>query len=195
MGHKFNPVTPLRNITEVIQATRYRGSHFFDPDTMRYFQSRLSDPVYVTKFGTFIITSERDRPFYYEGRTHAAYGGMRRYTVRFVACRKIRHQSWGEHIYTARRGEFADVFPDQFGQFATLNAARKAAREEQARLSALRIGDNPVLFDTRQAPLPDDTERTDYKSGIPFGPYLPGKAPADVTEREFWAMLDTEGIK
>ena len=195
MGRKFNPVTPLRNITEVIQATRYRGSHFFDPDTMRYFQSRLSDPVYVTKFGTFIITSEKDRPFYYEGRTHAAYGGMRRYTVRFVACRKIRHQSWGEHIYTARRGEFADVFPDQFGQFATLNAARKAASAEQARLSALRIGDNPVLFDTRQAPLPDDTERTDYKSDIPFGPYLPGKAPSGVTEREFWAMLDTEGIK
>ena len=195
MSRKFNPVTPLRNLTEVVQAVQFRGSHFFDPDTMRYFQSRLSDPVYVTKFGTFIITSERDRPFYYEGRKHAAYAGRRRYTVRFVACRKIRHISWSDHVYTADRGEFADVFPDQFGQFATLNGARKAARAEQARLSALLIRDNPILFDTRQAPLPDDTERTDYKSGIPFGPWPQAAMPADATEREFWNMLDTEGIR
>jgi hypothetical protein len=189
---KFNPTTPLRNMTEVIQAVQFRGSHFFDRDTMRAFNSRLADDVYVTKFGTFIITSEKDRPFTYsDGRpSPGAWNHNRRYTVRFVACRKIRHISWADHVYTADRGEFADVFPDDFGAFGSLKAARKAAHEEKKRLDALLIKDNPVLFDTRQADIPDNCERTDYKSDIQFGPWPLAEMPADATDREFWTLVD-----
>lgn len=135
-------VTQLRSITEVVQCVSATGSHFFDPGTMRFFNSRLADDVYPTKFGTFFITSERDKPFL---GNPGAWGGKRRYTVRFVAARRVMASRHG-HTYAQKRGELVDVMADDFGAFASLDAARRYARKEQARVSALLIKDKPVLF-------------------------------------------------
>jgi hypothetical protein len=139
-------VTPLHNITEVVQCVSATGSHFFDRDTMRFFNSKLSDGVYPTKFGTFFITSERDKGLYGTG----AWDGKRRYTVRFVAARNVFSRRWS-HTYTQKRGELVDVMTDDFGAFATLDSARRFARKEQTRLSALLIKDKPILFDLDEA--------------------------------------------
>ena len=42
-----------------IEANRRKGGHFFDPKTMRAFQSRVLDTVYEGPGGIFFVTSER----------------------------------------------------------------------------------------------------------------------------------------
>ena len=144
---------PPRNETEVIQCVQFTGSHFFDKDTMRGFQSRLHDPVYPAKFGTFFITSEKDRPMTYSDGTYSrgAWDGHRRYTVRFVAARKTFARYHG-HVYTYQRGQLIDTMPDDFGAFTTLDSARRYAAKERDRLNGLLIKDNPVLFDSTPPP-------------------------------------------
>jgi hypothetical protein len=142
---KTQRVTPLRNMTEVVQCVNATGSRFFDRDAMRFFNSKLSDEVYPTKFGTFFVTSERDKRLYGTG----AWGGKRRYTVRFVAARPVLTRRRG-HTYTQKRGELIDVMNDDFGAFTTLDSARHYARKEQARLSVILIKDRPVLFDLQE---------------------------------------------
>lgn len=47
------------------------GGHFFDPDTMRFFSSRLNTQYYVAKLGAFVfVTSERDTMRDYNVRAH-----------------------------------------------------------------------------------------------------------------------------
>jgi hypothetical protein len=55
------------DINDVIDANRRAGQHFFSPDTMRFFQSRLCGNLIG---GRFFVTSE------------AAPNAPRRYTVR-----------------------------------------------------------------------------------------------------------------
>jgi hypothetical protein len=46
-------------IEQVKEIVRRTGSHFFEPDTMRFFKSRVSSKVYPTPNGAFFVTSER----------------------------------------------------------------------------------------------------------------------------------------
>jgi hypothetical protein len=54
-------------VDEIRQANAAHGHHFFEPDTMRFFRSRVLAGVYG---GRYFVTSER------------APGAARRYTVR-----------------------------------------------------------------------------------------------------------------
>jgi hypothetical protein len=98
----------MNTIDSVISRAKFRGSHFFDKDTMRAFGSRLADDVYPDRIGagTYFMTSERDRDRGYG----AAWNGQRRYTVR----------------YLDSEGEFHDA--SEFGEFSSLPAARRIAR-------------------------------------------------------------------
>jgi hypothetical protein len=51
-------------------ANAQAGLHYFEPATMRFFQSRVSEMIYEGAGGTYFVTSER------------APNGPRRYTVR-----------------------------------------------------------------------------------------------------------------
>lgn len=62
----------FHSIDGVRAANRSAGQHWFDRDTMRFFNSRISDCLYS---GRLFVSSERMR---YESST------PRRYTVRFV---------------------------------------------------------------------------------------------------------------
>lgn len=75
---------PLYSADDIRRASHDAGSHFFDPDTMRGFGSRLLEPVYLAAGGgrSYFVTSERDRPF---DSFPGAWGGARRYTVRVIA--------------------------------------------------------------------------------------------------------------
>jgi hypothetical protein len=58
----------FRNIEEIKRANKEAGHHFFDPDTMRFFGSRVSGELVA---GRYFITSEHD-----------FYGTKRLYTLR-----------------------------------------------------------------------------------------------------------------
>jgi len=66
------------NIREVRWANRQLGHHWFDADTLRFFQSRVHSDLYG---GRYFVTSERDSGF---GSIGAAWDGRRRYTVRMA---------------------------------------------------------------------------------------------------------------
>lgn len=106
---------PIYNDQDLIAASRWFGSHFFDKDTMRSFRSRLIDVTYTLPGGVCVfITSEKHvtyYPFY--------HADPRRYTVR---------------TFNTLTGEIDEV--GEFQQHATLHQARKAWKAETARINA-----------------------------------------------------------
>lgn len=79
--------------------------HFFDKEAMKFFGSKVYDEVYG---GRYFLTSERD-----SGEL-AAWNGQRRYTVRGI--------DDNGNIFTV----------GEFGEYDTLDKARKAAKEVTA---------------------------------------------------------------
>lgn len=109
--HKPYP-HPIYNNQDLIAASRWFGSHFFDKDTMRFFRSRLIDCTYTVPGGVCVfITSER-----FTSHTHTA---PRRYTVR---------------TFDTMTGNIEEV--GEFQEHATLYQARKAWKAEAARINA-----------------------------------------------------------
>jgi hypothetical protein len=62
-------MTTYFTIQQIKDANHTSGGHWFEPDTMRFFRSRVSGPVIANMF----VSSEDDR-----------LGGGRRYTIRQV---------------------------------------------------------------------------------------------------------------
>lgn len=67
--------TKWYNINEIQDEMRAAGSHWWDPDTMRFWGTRVCGPVYQGDDGIFFVTSEWDGP-------HGKECGLRAYTVR-----------------------------------------------------------------------------------------------------------------
>lgn len=58
-------------INEIKERNRKSGGHFFDPDTMRYWNSRVSEKTHICPNGDVLfVTSEKQD------------GALRRYTIR-----------------------------------------------------------------------------------------------------------------
>ena len=94
----------FRTISEIREANRAAGGHFFDPDAMRFFRSRIAPGVIG---GRYFISSEQFCPtMFADGPCHP-----RRYTIRTVD--------------DAGRIDFETP---EHGHFATLAEARAAAR-------------------------------------------------------------------
>lgn len=51
--------TKIWTINDIKTAVRVRGSHWFDPDTMRFFKTRVLEGVYQGEGGIYFVTSER----------------------------------------------------------------------------------------------------------------------------------------
>lgn len=126
----------LKSLKDLKEASQAAGHHFFDPDTMRGFGSRLSSvspyqEVHTLAGGhaALFITSEQDRRGFM-GRY--AWDGARRYTVRLAS---FGSTSYGLSIDDA--GPF-EGFDDsgrptgdhggRHGAFSTLAAARRFAK-------------------------------------------------------------------
>ena len=95
------------SMTNVRYENRCKGQHFFSPDTLRWFSSRIGSQVFG---GRFFITSEQD--------SYGAWNGKRRYTIRIV-----------------RDNADIDTF-GEFGQFASRSGAVKCAERLAAKLKA-----------------------------------------------------------
>lgn len=93
----------FRNTQQIRELARDTGSHFFDPETMRFFHSRVSAAVYG---GRYFVTSERSE-------WPEVWGGRRRYTIRKA---------------TYDHGRFSIDTVGEFGQFATLAEATAEAK-------------------------------------------------------------------
>lgn len=97
------------NTKEIIETARATGSHFFDPDTMRFFGSRINAALYG---GRFFVSSEQHRSMW----GSPAWGGARRYTVRVA-----RYVPGDDTLQIDTVGEF--------GEHATRAAAHRAAQQ------------------------------------------------------------------
>lgn len=94
-GGSYNFAT----MTQIRETNKATGRHFFDRETLRFFDSRVHPQVYG---GRYFVTSER---------FHGSSGsGPRRYTVRFAK----------------DNGDITTV--GEFGQYESLTAARAAAK-------------------------------------------------------------------
>lgn len=106
---------PIYNNQDLIAASRWFGSHFFDKDTMRFFRSRLLDVTYTVPGGVAVfITSEQNVTYYPTYQKQP-----RRYTVR---------------TFNTLTGSIDEV--GEFQQHATLYQARKAWKAETKRINA-----------------------------------------------------------
>ena len=97
------------SLDDIKTANSQAGQHYFEPSTMRFFRSRVSEDVYrVPGHGAYFVTSEQYRSF---------SGAMapRMYTVRHAA---------------------PDGSCDTVGEFQAYETGRKAKREA-LRLSLL----------------------------------------------------------
>jgi NADPH-dependent ferric siderophore reductase len=98
----------FHNVNEIKQLARDCGNHFFDPDTMRFFSSRVGSKVYG---GQYFITSEQ----FVDNRGVA---DPRRYTIR---------------KFTYDNGRFDIDTVGEFQQFDTHSQAVKFAQQLGAR--------------------------------------------------------------
>lgn len=89
---------------DLIQYVRSHGSHFFDPDTMRYFSSRLLGPIHQKGELVFFVTSERFIPM-------CGPADPRKYTIRCLDLRS-------EHVTITEIGTFQ--------QYKTAREAKRA---------------------------------------------------------------------
>lgn len=106
---------PIYNNQDLIAASRWFGSHFFDKDTMRFFRSRLIDCTYTIPGGTCVfITSEQNVTYHPTYRKEP-----RRYTVR---------------TFNTLTGSIDTV--GEFQEHTTLYKARKAWKAETERINA-----------------------------------------------------------
>jgi hypothetical protein len=83
------------------------GSHFFDPDTMRFFGSKILDGVTVDKGRAYFVTSEKQPTDYVEGHSYP-----RRYSARYMTA----------------GAAFFEI--GKFQGYATAAAARRAIKDE-----------------------------------------------------------------
>ena len=51
-------MTKTMTINDIKNAVRAAGSHWFDPDTMRFFGTKIESPVYQGDGGVYFVTSE-----------------------------------------------------------------------------------------------------------------------------------------
>jgi hypothetical protein len=98
-GRRFTLPGPFPTLAHVKRANADHGYHFFEPDTMRFFASRIAPGVIA---GRIFISSEQFRPF-------AGPADPRRWTVR------VMHDD----------GQVGEL--GAFQQYASLRAARRDA--------------------------------------------------------------------
>ena len=108
-------------MSEVRSHARRSGSHWFDPDTLRSFGSKVPDAARIGPDGrAYFISSEQDRR-YGGDRRHAAWNGERRYTLRAY------NPATGI-VDDAERAPDGGYDHDAFGRYRTLQTATTALR-------------------------------------------------------------------
>lgn len=70
-----NTLRKLHSLDQIKRAAHGAGSHWFDREALRYFNSRISENVYPVPGGALFVSSERFRGLYEPD-------GNRLYTVR-----------------------------------------------------------------------------------------------------------------
>ena len=78
INHSYTLTVPEygthQDIDELVSLVKRSGSHFFDPDTMRFFRSRVDHWTFAGPDGWYFVTSEQ--------HNHSRGTEPRKYTVR-----------------------------------------------------------------------------------------------------------------
>jgi hypothetical protein len=94
----------IRDTIELALIAHQKGSHWFAPDTMRFFKSRVSRQVFGGKY--FISSEDTSSPYYPD---------VRKYSVR--------------SFHIEENGLLSIDTIGEFGQYATRSAALSAIRK------------------------------------------------------------------
>jgi len=103
--------TTSRDLIRTYNDRTQGEGHFFDADTMRFFKSRILQPVYILGNGYVFVTSERNEGMFWNGNGYTHYDEGRKYTVRLWDGHSVRIDNAGE-----------------FQEHTTSRAAHKAAQ-------------------------------------------------------------------
>lgn len=103
----------FRDIPTIVAESKRLGSHFFSPNAMKFFNSRVHSDLYG---GRFFVTSEQN-----------GWGNPRRYTVRMVA---VYHNRGTEQF------SLDSVGHDGFMGYASRSGAHSAAQRFAANIKA-----------------------------------------------------------
>lgn len=57
--NKYYSIHSINSIVGVERLAERKGSHFFSPDTMRFFKSKVIYDVFPSKNGVYFVTSEK----------------------------------------------------------------------------------------------------------------------------------------
>lgn len=107
-------------MSDIKRANANAGNHWFDPDTLRFFSSRVSEMVYgafakgpntTTALGQYFVTSER-----------CGWDSPRLYTVR-------RFEPSTSEVETA----YGHTFQEYASYSGAQKAAKRAAKREESR--------------------------------------------------------------
>lgn len=104
------------SMSEIERLAGQMGSHYFEPDTMRFFRSRVDWHVWPGADGWYFVTSEQ----------HKGFDGTMR--PRLYSVRRFHYETPAND----QMGEFSGVDFDTVGEFQaypTLTRARTAARK------------------------------------------------------------------
>jgi len=99
----------LFSIQAIKDANAKIGQHYFSPDTMRFFKSRVMQDVFPLEDGALFVTSERRE------------GDVRRYTIR---------RAWDDGDITTLDG---------FQSYTSRNGALKAAKKAAANIKSASL--------------------------------------------------------
>jgi len=113
----------IRSTDDIIAIADHAGSHFFSPDTMRFFSSRVLSDVWPVES---YATAEGHRYFFVTSERHGD-DAPRHYAVRILTLGSKRDNRPAVDIMTVG------------GYYATARAAKAAAESER---DALRYADN-----------------------------------------------------
>lgn len=121
-GYEPGNTIPMHEVTS---HARRSGSHWFDPETMRGFRSKVPTVATIGPDGrAYFVSSEQDRR--YDGSA-GAWDGERRYTLRA-------YDPATGHVDDAERMPDGHYDPDAFGRYRSLQTATTALRRLLARL-------------------------------------------------------------
>ena len=74
---------PINSIADLKRRVKDCGSHFFDRDTMRFFNSRIGSDIFKSPRGVFFVTSEKG-PDNRRRYTVRQFGGKARCSIKTV---------------------------------------------------------------------------------------------------------------
>jgi hypothetical protein len=120
MAYTLDNIQGIETLSGLKRVNSLLGFHFFEPDSMRFFNSRISSRIYpISQREGYFVTSEQHRPVY-------ANPEPRLYTVR-------------KYAVTAEPDGYATMRIDTAGDFQAYESSAAAHRAAKSLVASLSL--------------------------------------------------------